>query len=315
MTGAGFEGVAGHRRVLRLLESQLQAGHLAHAYLFTGEPELGKTAVAHRFAAMLLPEVPLSRHPDYWEDDRLGNLKVQEIRLFSDDGPEFHSQSLQAFLNLKPSTGERRVAVISNIGRLPDVSQNLLLKTLEEPHPNRVIILTSPSLSPFVVIPTIVSRCQRVNFHPVAEEEIAQLLVAEGVAADRADELARLSRGRPGWARRAATDPEVLDRHRLWVQRLEEVLGAPADVPLRLAAELDSYQLAWRSSDKEQEDPFLEALGSWQMEFRRRMLGDLHPATWARLLELSYDTLGYHEQNVSPRLNLECLLLECRRAS
>jgi len=91
--------------------------------------------------------------------------------------------------------------------------------------------------------------------------------------------------------------------------------GAPADVPLRLAAELDSLQLAWRSSDKEQEDPVLEAVGSWQMEFRRRMLGDLHPATWARLLELSYDTLGYHEQNVSPRLNLECLLLECRRAS
>jgi hypothetical protein len=51
------------------------------------------------------------------------------------------------------------------------------------------------------------------------------------------------------------------------------------------------------------------------VEIRRRMLGDLHPGTWARLLELSYDTLGHHEQNVSPRLNLECFLLECRRAS
>ncbi len=315
MTGAGFEGVAGHRRVLRLLESQLQGEHLAHAYLFTGEPQLGKTTVARRFAAMLLPEAPLTRNPDYWEDDRLATLKLEEIRLISDEGPQFHSQSLQAFLNLKPSVGRRRVAVLSNVGRLPDVSQNHLLKALEEPHPNRVIILSTPSLSPFVVIPTIVSRCQRVSFHPVAEDEIAQLLVAEGVAADRADELAGLSRGRPGWALRAAGDEEVLDRHASWTQRLEEVYGAPPDVPLRLAEELDALHMAWRSSEKEQEDPFTEALGSWQMAIRRRMLGDLHPATWARLLELSYDTLGHHEQYVSPRLNLECFLLECRRAS
>ena len=315
MTAAGFEGVAGHRRVLRLLESQLQGDHLAHAYLFTGESQLGKTSIARRFAAMLLPEASLHRHPDYWEDDRLAHLKVNEIRLFSDEGPEFHPQSLQAFLNLKPSVGRRRVAVIGNVGRLPDVSQNLLLKTLEEPHPDRVIILTSPSLSPFVVIPTIVSRCQRVAFHPVAAGEIAQLLVADGVAAERADELAALARGRPGWALRAAGDPEVLARHARWIQTLEETYGAPADVPLRLAEELDSLHMAWRASDKESEDPFVEALGSWQLEIRRRMVGDLHPATWARLLELSYDTLGHHEQNVSPRLNLECFLLECRRAS
>jgi len=314
MTGVGFEGLAGHRRVLRLLESQLERDHLAHAYLFTGEPQLGKTAVARRFAAMLLPEVPLERHPDYWEDDRIGALKVNEIRLISDEGPEFHSQSLQDFLNLKPAVGRRRVALVSNVGRLADQSQNLLLKTLEEPHPNRVIILTTPNLSPFVVIPTIVSRCQRVSFHPVAEGEIAQLLVSAGVAADRADELAALSRGRPGWALRAAGDPEVLERHAGWTERLEEMVGAPADVPLRLAEELDSLHMAWRNGDKELEDPFLEAFDSWQVEIRRLMVGDLHPATWARLLELSYDALGNHEQNVSPRLNLECFLLEVRRA-
>jgi hypothetical protein len=135
------------------------------------------------------------------------------------------------------------------------------------------------------------------------------------VAADRADELAGVSRGRPGWAVRAAGDAEVLERHAAWTRRLEEVIGAPADVPLQLAEELDVLQMAWRSSEKVLEDPVVEALGSWQMEIRRRMLGDLHPATWARLLELSYDTLGHHEQNVSPRLNLECFLLECRRAS
>jgi len=315
MEGVGFEGMAGHRRVLGLLQGQLEAAHLSHAYLFVGEPQLGKTALARRFARLLLPEYPLGQHPDYWEDDRLGNLKINEIAMFPTEEPEFHALPLQRFLSLKPAIGDRRVAVIANLGRLPDLYQNILLKVVEEPNPGQVLIFTTPSVSPFVVIPTIVSRCQRVHFQPVAEAEIAQLLVGRGVAAERADELAGLSRGRPGWAIRAAGDDQVLERHRAWATRLEEMVGAPADVPLRLAAELDQLHMAWRGGEKDHEDPFLEALGSWQMELRRRMLGDLHPDRWARLLELTYDTLGYHEQYVSPRLNLECFLLEVRKAS
>jgi hypothetical protein len=74
--------------------------------------------------------------------------------------------------------------------------------------------------------------------------------------------------------------------------------------------------MGWRNAEShEVPDPLLEAMESWQLEIRRRMLGDAHPAAWARLLELSFDTLGHHEQNVSPRLNLECFLLEVRRAA
>ena len=60
-----------------------------------------------------------------------------------------------------------------------------------------------------------------------------------------------------------------------------------------------------------------ESRGSWQVELRRRMLASRgrEQGRWARLVELSYDTLGYLEQNVSPRLALETFLLECRRAS
>src|SRR2546423_476022 len=243
----------------------------------------------------------------WWENDRRYNLRIDEVRLLPDKLPEHHQQSLQAFLSLKPAVGSHRVALIANVGRMADPIQGILLKTLEEPHPNRIILLTTPSVSPFVVLPTVVSRCQRVSFHAVQLTEVAALLRARGVPEERAEALAALSRGRPGWAVEAAGDEGVVDRHRRWAQRLDEVVGAPADVALGLAAELDSANFQWRGSDRRTEDPVQFALGSWQLHLRQRMMDDPSPARgrWARLLERSYDTLGYLEQNVSPRLALE----------
>src|SRR5450631_239989 len=312
-----FSALVGHAQALDQLRSQLSSGRLAHAYLFVGEAGLGKSTAARLLAGALLPEAPLDRHPDYWEDDRIKPLSINEIRLLPDKAPEFHELSLQAFLNLKPGVGARRVALVANVGRLRDQDQGVLLKTLEEPHPQRVIVLTSPSLNPFVVLPTVVSRCQRVFFHPVPAADIERLLRAQGLDAERAAVLANLARGRPGWALRVAGDDSVIRFHREWTQRLEGVFGAPADVPLQVAAELDSSQMAWRRSEGDHEDPALFAIASWQIELRRRMLAShgAEQGRWARLVELSYDTLGYLEQNVSPRLAFECFLLECRKAS
>jgi DNA polymerase-3 subunit delta' len=312
-----FSTVAGQPQALTQLQSQLESGRLAHAYLFVGESGLGKTTVARLLAAALLPEARLGRHPDYWEDDRIKPLSINEIRLLPEKPPEFHELSLQAFLNLKPAVGTRRVALLANVGRLRDQDQSVLLKTLEEPHPHRVIVLTTPSLNPFVVLPTVVSRCQRVFFHPVPSPEIEKLLVDQGVDAARARLIAELARGRPGWAARVADDASVIELHNQWTRRLEEVFGAPADVPLHVAAELDSAQMGWRKLEGEAEDPALFAIASWQIELRKRMLASRgrEQGRWARLIELSYDTLGYLEQNVSPRLALETFLLECRKAS
>ncbi|HKW59627.1 MAG TPA: hypothetical protein VJR46_07720 [Candidatus Dormibacteraeota bacterium] len=312
-----FEDVVGHVQALRQLRAQLESGRLAHAYLFVGEAGLGKTTAARALASALLPEASLRRHPDYWEDDRVKLLHINELRLVPDKPPEFHELTLQQFLNLKPAVGTRRVALVTNVGRVRDEHQSMLLKTLEEPHPHRVIVLTTPSLNPFVVLPTVVSRCQRVFFHPVPAAEIERLLVARGVEARRARLLADLSSGRPGWAVRRAGDEGVVELHHSWTRRLEEIFGAPADVPLHVAAQLDAEQMAWRRSEGDEEDPALFAIASWQVELRRRMLAarGREQGRWARLVELSYDTLGYLEQNVSPRLALETFLLECRRAS
>jgi DNA polymerase III delta subunit-like protein len=312
-----FGGIVGHAHGLAQIRAQLDSGRLAHAYLFVGESGLGKSTTARALAAALLPEVPLARHPDYWEDDRIKPLSINEIRLLPDKPPEFHELSLQAFLNLKPAVASRRVAVVANVGRLRDQDQGVLLKTLEEPHPQRVIVLTTPSLNPFVVLPTVVSRCQRVFFHPVPAPEIEKLLIEHGIEAGRARLVADLAGGRPGWALRRAKDEAVIELHDRWVSRLVSVFGASADLPLNLAAVLDAEQMGWRRSEGDDEDPALFAIASWQVELRRRMLASTgrEQGRWARLVELSFDTLGYLEQNVSPRLALETFLLECRKVS
>jgi DNA polymerase-3 subunit delta' len=296
-----FAGIAGNRAVLDHLSAQLAAGRLPHAHLFVGEPSLGKTTAARALAQALLPEAELRRHPDYWEDDRAESLSIHEIRLLPDKQPEFHEQSLQAFLSRTPAVSPRRVAVISNVGRLADQVQGILLKTLEEPHPGRFLILTTPSISPFVVLPTVVSRCQKSAFQPVAAAEIQALLEARGVARERAAILAGLARGRPGWALRAAEDVDVISRHEAAVGAFEAVLRGGREPALRLAAELDSREAA------------KEAVASWQLRLRERMVQDVADRRWAELLEGSFDTLGHLEQNVSPRLALEVFLLECAR--
>ncbi|MBO0705611.1 MAG: hypothetical protein J2P39_09845, partial [Candidatus Dormibacteraeota bacterium] len=121
-----------------------------------------------------------------------------------------------------------------------------------------------------------------------------------------------------------------------WADRLDEVFGAPPDVALRLAAELDASAWEWRRAsrapqgqergrergqepgDERGDDPLGFAIASWQLHLRRRMLDESRPAAqarWARLIERSFVTLGYLEQNVSPRLALECFLLEATRAA
>src|SRR5207302_9541257 len=201
----GFAAMAGHERALTILRAHQRAGRLAHAYCLTGEEGIGKTALARALAEELLlgegQPRRLEVHPDFWSDDRSEAISIDEIRFHPERGAQAHDQSLQQFLSLKPFVAPTRVALLANVERMTEAAQNCVLKTLEEPPTNTVLVLTTAY--PDHLLPTVLSRCQVVGMSSVGRDALVELLVRRKQSSAEAEALASLAHGRPGWAIRA----------------------------------------------------------------------------------------------------------------
>src|SRR5437870_12807810 len=201
----GFAAMAGHERALSILRAHQRAGRLAHAYCLTGEDGIGKTALARALAEELLLGAGQPRrlevHPDFWSDDRPEAISIDEIRFHPERGAQAHDQSLQQFLSLKPFVAPLRVALLANAERMTEAAQNCLLKTLEEPTPNTVMIVTTAYA--VHLLPTCLSRCQIIGMSPVGRPALAAFINARQANQADAEALAGLAHGRPGWAVRA----------------------------------------------------------------------------------------------------------------
>jgi DNA polymerase-3 subunit delta' len=135
---------AGHDRVKRILDRQLQAGSFAHAYAIIGSPKIGKRTLAMEFAAKLLNVDSLQNHPDFAFVDASDFGGVAQVRELVVDR-----------LSVKPFIGSRTVVVIDNAQDLTVEAMNALLKTLEEPPAHATLLLISSG----ELMPTITSRC------------------------------------------------------------------------------------------------------------------------------------------------------------
>ena len=179
-TVRGFAAIAGHERTITILRAHQRAGRLAHAYCLIGEEAIGKTAVARALAEeLLLGDGQPSRlevHPDFWSDDRPEAISIDEIRFHPERGAPTHEQSLQQFLSLKPFIAPHRVALLANAERMTEAAQNCLLKTLEEPPPNTVLVLTTAY--PDHLLATCLSRCQLIALSPVGRPALVGFLRA-----------------------------------------------------------------------------------------------------------------------------------------
>src|SRR3989440_3077957 len=234
----GFALVGGHGRVIEMLKAHRRSGRLAHAYCLIGEEGIGKAAVARALAEdLLLGEGQPSRlevHPDFWSDDRAEAISIDEIRFHPERGAQAHDQSLQQFLSLKPFVAPLRVALLANAERMTEAAQNCLLKTLEEPPPNTVLVLTTAY--PDHLLPTCLSRCQLVAVSPVDRSAVVDFIASRQGSREDAEALAGLAHGRPGWALRAMTDPEWALRMDRWAEELAALAFEDVDGVLSYAA-------------------------------------------------------------------------------
>jgi DNA polymerase-3 subunit delta' len=229
----GWQRVRGHEAQIDRFRRAVARGRLAHAYLFTGPPGVGKHLFAVELARALLCEVsdPLrleacdrcpaciqveaGTHPDFFAAARPADALEFPIDLM---------RQLCRSFSLKSARGHGKVVLLDDADDLNEEAGNCFLKTLEEPPPRSVLILIGSS--PDRQLSTIVSRCQVVRFAPLAADVVAELLAEQGVEdAELRSRLVRLSAGSPGLARELA-DPELWQfRRRL----LDALLKTPFD--------------------------------------------------------------------------------------
>jgi DNA polymerase-3 subunit delta' len=146
----------------------------------------------------------------------------------------------------KPFEGLSKVFIIEDAHRMTIEASNTLLKTLEEPADDVMIVLTAPTDESLPE--TVVSRCQRIDLRPVDAEVIEHELV-ENFKADesQAKSLSRLARGCPGWAIEALSDPTIVDAHNQAVLRFAEIITGNVEERFRYARQTGNQ--FWRDRD------------------------------------------------------------------
>ena len=178
----------------RILETGMQSGRTASAYLFYGPPGCGKKTAALDLAGAILAGG--SEAEDSLRHRIVAGLHP-DVRLFSPAGASFKVEQIRELLkdtSLRPFEGEKRVFILDRVEALTDSSSNALLKTIEEPPQGFTWILVTTQRSK--VLPTIASRCQAVRFHPLDEATLRDVLTRElKVDAARARDLSALGGG------------------------------------------------------------------------------------------------------------------------
>ncbi len=185
-----FEDVKGQDHIVRTLTNQIMADRIGHAYLFCGTRGTGKTSVAKILARAVNCEHPVKGSPcnecSTCRAIRAGtSMNVIEIDAASNNGVE-NIREIREEVAYRPTEGKYKVYIIDEVHMLSGGAFNALLKTLEEPPSYVIFILATTEVNKIPV--TILSRCQRYDFHRISVETVTdrlqELLKAEGVEAE-----------------------------------------------------------------------------------------------------------------------------------
>lgn len=254
-----FREILGHAKPLAILRRALERDRLPHAYLFVGPEGVGKRTVALALARAIqcresandfcgrcadCIRVTHRNHPDVRVLEPASGKKEISIQQVRD---------LERELSLRPFSGRRKIAVVDPARLMNAPAQNALLKTLEEPPEGSLIVLISTSMGG--LLPTLISRCVRLSFTPLAGEVVAELLAAhKGMQRERAHFLAGLSMGSPGRALSAEWEM-LVERRRVWLEKICSLSAGDYQAALAVGEEL--------AAEKEECLRFLEWAEGW----------------------------------------------------
>ncbi|MCC6749690.1 MAG: DNA polymerase III subunit delta' [Deltaproteobacteria bacterium] len=232
--------IVGQRRAVEQLRRGMTSGKLAHAFLFTGPSGVGKATTARALAQALNCELAPAEgcdsceacrklvaglHPDLiWIAPDGQYIKIEQVR------------AIEPLLAYPPHEGKVRLIVLDGADQLNANAANALLKAVEEPKPRTVFVLVASA--GHRVVPTLVSRCQRVRFAPLALEEVAQVL---GQASERPEgerrTVAALAEGSPGRALRLLGSDQLAAAQRAVDALLGAASGSAVESLFESAAE------------------------------------------------------------------------------
>lgn len=326
--------IVGHSSALHLLEKSLAANALAGAHLFVGPAHVGKGTLAKELAKAVNCENTEGRISGPCnacrQCNRIGKgihadvvtLEIQEEAGRKAIGIE-QVRDAQRQANLKPFEGQNRVLIFDQADALTIEASNALLKTLEEPPTNVVLILLTDNESG--LLSTVRSRCQRLQLHPLTETEVATALEKHwGASPDSVRNLARLCRGCIGWGVRALEEPSILEDRAQMVDRVSALASASLETRFAYANELAVLFPRSRSYVFS----VLEELATWWRDLllvshglHKEILNLEHgpllkeQATCYSIVKLINNlrtilhTAELLKQNISPRLALENLML------
>jgi DNA polymerase-3 subunit delta' len=236
---------------MRIIRRAIATERVHHAYLFTGMEGIGKKLVAINMAKALncagqngdaCDQCPACRridkgiYPDVIQVNPTGDtIKIGQIR------------ELQRSIAFKPFEARQRVVIIDGAEQLTREAANAFLKALEEPPPQTTIILIATTTEALPT--TVLSRCQRIRFSPLSDEEV-NLVLARSLPEEKITALTPLAGGSPG--RAAQMDWEELTQVRM---TLRTALTPSLRERLQVAQDLARQEGSGKI--------FLEILGGW----------------------------------------------------